>query len=67
MNERESKLRHLMAAMPQDVRENWCNPGEHGCGCLGCANGSGGLARLGYTEPEWRYVMNVPAVWTNAE
>jgi hypothetical protein len=45
-------LDELMNEMHPDDRQNWCSAGAGGC--MGCANGSGQLARYGYTKGEWR-------------
>lgn len=56
----QDKLRN----MHPDWRERWCPIADPtcymyltGCGCIGCANGSGGLARLGVTNEEWQEAM----------
>ena len=67
MNERESTLRTLLAKMPVEWRDHWCDPGEFGCACMGCANNSGGLEKLGYTAAEWRYARRVPATFVPDE
>jgi hypothetical protein len=60
MDERLSKLRRLMAKMPETHRTRWCIPDELGCGCMGCANNSHGLANLGYTIEEWQDALKNP-------
>jgi len=50
---RDQAIDSLMRDMPSSWRDRWCEPGELGCACLGCANGSGGLLKAGYTKDEW--------------
>jgi len=40
-----------MSAMPMDWRYRWCESGA--CGCLGCANASGGVGAAGYSKQDW--------------
>lgn len=53
MNTQKPSLDEIMRKMPEDWRKRWCEPGKLGCACLGCANGSGGLIRNGYTKQDW--------------
>lgn len=41
-----------MNSMNPRWRVKWCNAGA--CGCMGCANVSGGLVSKGYTYEDWR-------------
>jgi hypothetical protein len=50
-------IHNLMRHMQLSHATRWCEPGAGGCGCLGCANNSGGLARVGITREEWREYM----------
>lgn len=50
----EDEIKRRLLQMPMKVARRWCHPGELGCACLGCANRSGGLAKLGVTEEQWR-------------
>lgn len=50
---RQHILNALMRSMRPDWRDRWCEPGPEGCGCMGCANVSGGLSRSGFTKEEW--------------
>lgn len=43
----------MMLKMPVSVALRWCEPGESGCGCMGCANHSGGLLKAGFTKQDW--------------
>lgn len=56
-SERWFQIHHLMKHMPLRSALHWCEPGASGCGCLGCANNSGGLARAGITREEWKAYM----------
>jgi hypothetical protein len=47
---RNKNIDSVMGSMPLEWRYRWCNAGA--CGCRGCANGSGGLASLGYSQQE---------------
>lgn len=49
---RESQLDHVISYVPEWYQKKWCSGGM--CACMGCANGSGGLAALGVTEDEWK-------------
>lgn len=51
-SERHARLDTLMREMPLTWRKRWCQPGKFGCGCLGCANISGGLERHGFKKEE---------------
>lgn len=53
----------LLDNMPDQWRARWCFAAEYGgCGCMGCANYSGGLIRNGYTYADWLkvYPDNLP-------
>lgn len=41
-----------MDHMKKSMRYNWCEEGVL-CGCMGCANKSGGLAEAGFTKAHW--------------
>ncbi len=47
---RKGSIDSVMQSMHPEWRYRWCDAGA--CGCRGCANGSGGLASLGYTQQE---------------
>lgn len=49
---RESQVDYVLSFVPQWHLRKWCAGGM--CACMGCANGSGGLAALGITEDEWK-------------
>lgn len=51
-SEREKALDSAMRLMPEKWRARWCENGESGCGCMGCANYSGGLAQRWFTKDE---------------
>lgn len=59
-HDRLVRIQSLLLRMPLEVRTRWCNPDEFGCGCMGCANVSGGLSREGVTEAEWREALDTP-------
>lgn len=42
---------YVISFMNEFYRSRWCSGGL--CGCMGCANGSGGLAALGFTKEDW--------------
>lgn len=42
---------YVISFMNEFYRKRWCSGGL--CGCMGCANRSGGLAALGFTEADW--------------
>lgn len=48
---REDEIDRLMCATPHGWRGRWCEGGP--CACLGCANVSGALVKLGLTKDEW--------------
>ena len=52
LNAREANLDAIMRAMDASWRSTWCSGGV--CGCMGCANASGGLLMHGYTKEEWQ-------------
>src|SRR5262245_21726610 len=47
---REEILNALMRSKSTEVRNRWC---EGTCGCMGCANRSGGLCDFGFTKQDW--------------
>ena len=56
-------MRVMMRLEKMRFREatRWCNPEVvpgFGCGCMGCANISGGLAREGVTKEQWQRVIH---------
>ena len=51
---REQEIDSLIRDMPPAWRARWCEPGEFGCACMGCANVSGGLMKAGFTKDEWK-------------
>lgn len=57
-NARTIDLTTKLEAMPKEWRTRWCTyPDNGGCGCMGCANYSGGLLAAGFTLDEWRAAM----------
>lgn len=52
-------LDRILGALPLAFAMRWCEPGEMGCACLGCANGpeagAGGLMAKGFTKADWEY------------
>lgn len=46
------ELHDIMLAMPSHWRYFWC--GADICGCLGCANASGGVRAAGFTQEDWQ-------------
>jgi hypothetical protein len=54
-SERWWKIHEIMEHMPLSHALRWCDSGP--CGCMGCANRSGGLSKAGITEQEWRDYM----------
>lgn len=50
-DERFRQITSYMRHMPLEHALRWCDSGA--CACLGCANGSGGLAKRGVTYDEW--------------
>ena len=59
-DEREIKLRTLLSEMPKKEANYWCD--SDACACTGCANVSGGLAKAGFSQEEWRFVIKTPKV-----
>jgi hypothetical protein len=60
--QRRFDLDFYMRRLPVDVALRWCEPGNGGCACRGCANNSGGLAREGFTKVDWLqwWIANTP-------
>jgi hypothetical protein len=54
---RAEQLDWIMQNMQENYRGRWCESAR--CGCMGCANGPGALARLGFEKSEWE-------VWVSA-
>lgn len=57
-----STIEEAMNHMPKYWRTRWCTAAEDtspdgGCGCVGCANVSGGLVRQGFTKEDWKKWM----------
>jgi hypothetical protein len=48
---RERQFDYVMSHVPEWFRKHWCSGGL--CGCMGCANRSGGMASLGFTKDDW--------------
>jgi hypothetical protein len=54
LEKEEPTIDSVMEGMPTDWRNRWCTAPENGgCGCMGCANYSGGLNRKGFTRADW--------------
>ena len=49
--DRKSRIDELMDEMPEEWRLRWCN--SQACACMGGANCSGGLMKMGFTKAEW--------------
>lgn len=57
-------LNDIMQSMPADWRYRWCDAVL--CGCLGCANASGGVSGGGFDKLDWQlWVADNPPTNTN--
>jgi hypothetical protein len=58
----------VMNRMQPDWKYRWCE--SNACGCMGCANRSGGLNVLGYSKEDWEEWVSKnpkPAIKTNVK
>lgn len=57
-------IQTIMQAIPSDWRYTWCE--SEVCGCLGCANRSGGATASGVLKSEWqKWVKDNPNMKNN--
>ena len=55
----KKQVNEIMQLVPLDWRYYWCE--AQICGCLGCANRSGGVKAKGVTKQEWeQWVIDNP-------